>query len=344
MKLKFLCKLIPTLLAVLFSATLTPAQTPAFTYQGSLKSDSSPANGMFDFQFAVYTAPTGGLLQSTNTINNVPVTNGIFTVSLDATTATFDGDAKYLEIRVKPAGGGGAYETLTPRQLITSAPYAVKSLVAEDAVNANTAVFAQTAQTATTAASAVNVTGTVAVTNGGTGATDAGGARMNLGLGSLATVTPTGAADNTKFLRGDNAWTEPPLYFNATLTHRPSTLTSHTRRYYPNGVVSRYSGTNSYFADLFLRLPRACRLGDFKVTNYNFSGEARTVQLVYASLPSPSTSVALSVTLTAVSPGVGAGSSTATLDVPADTYISLVESVVSQFGDNTTTFVSFTCR
>lgn len=31
-------------------------------------------------------------------------------------------------------------------------------------------------------------------------------ARTNLGLGTLATVSPTGTADNTKFLRGDNSW------------------------------------------------------------------------------------------------------------------------------------------
>lgn len=57
------------------------------------------------------------------------------------------------------------------------------------------------------AASATNITGTVAIANGGTGATTAAGARTNLGLGSLATLSPTGTADNTTYLRGDGTWT-----------------------------------------------------------------------------------------------------------------------------------------
>jgi hypothetical protein len=63
------------------------------------------------------------------------------------------------------------------------------------------------ATNATTATTAGNVTGTVAIANGGTGATSAVNARTNLGLGTLATVSPTGTANATTFLRGDNSWT-----------------------------------------------------------------------------------------------------------------------------------------
>ena len=38
---------------------LTPAGT-GFTYQGSLKSAGSPANGSYDFQFSLYDAPSAG--------------------------------------------------------------------------------------------------------------------------------------------------------------------------------------------------------------------------------------------------------------------------------------------
>lgn len=50
----------------------------------------------------------------------------------------------------------------------------------------------------------------VAVADGGTGASSASAARTNLGLGSLATVTPTGTADSTTVLYGDNVYRTPP--------------------------------------------------------------------------------------------------------------------------------------
>ncbi len=96
-----------------------------FTYQGSLKNGGSPANGQYDFQFTLYDALAGGnLVGGTITTANVTVTVGLFAVTLDFGQPAFTGDARYLEIAVRPTGVGG-YITLTPRRPLTPAPYAL---------------------------------------------------------------------------------------------------------------------------------------------------------------------------------------------------------------------------
>lgn len=124
------------------------AQTNVFTYQGSLTTAGSPANGNHDFEFALFDT-LGGANQvgTTLTRSNVVVTNGVFSVSLDFGNQ-FPGLNRFLEIRVRPSGGGG-FTTLTPRQQVNSAPYAIKSVAAESAV---------TALNATNAATSINAT------------------------------------------------------------------------------------------------------------------------------------------------------------------------------------------
>jgi len=81
-----------------------------------------------------------------------PISNGVFTVSLDFGNQ-FPGAARWLEIAVR-TNGGGAYATLSPRQQITSAPYAVQ---AANAVNASSAATAGSV-------AAANIAGTLADT------------------------------------------------------------------------------------------------------------------------------------------------------------------------------------
>src|SRR5258706_389513 len=114
------------------------AQTTEFTYQGTLKDNGAPANANYDFEFALFDAPSGGSqVGATIPKNTVLVTNGLFAVKLDF-GSTFPGANRYLEIRVRLAGQPGI-TTLGPRQLMDSAPYSVKSLNADTATNAATA-------------------------------------------------------------------------------------------------------------------------------------------------------------------------------------------------------------
>ena len=106
------------------SAAQTPLGT-AFTYQGRLSDGGSLAGGSFDFQFLLFDAAGGGL-QVGSTLDHlaVAVTDGLFTVSLDFGASAFAGSARWLEVHVRPAGGG-AYTPLAGRQRLTPTPYAL---------------------------------------------------------------------------------------------------------------------------------------------------------------------------------------------------------------------------
>jgi len=109
---------------------LNAALSTGFTYQGKLTDGGSPANGTCDFQFGLYDASSGGIqLGSTQTVNSVSVSNGLFTVTLNGGgefgASAFDGNARYLDIAVRCPAGSGGYTPLTPRQALTATPYAI---------------------------------------------------------------------------------------------------------------------------------------------------------------------------------------------------------------------------
>jgi hypothetical protein len=94
-----------------------------------------PANGNHDFEFRLFSDPDGSAqVGPVVPLTLVNVNNGVFSVRLDFGNQ-FPGANRYLEIRVRQTGEE-FYTVLAPRQAITSSPYAVKSLNAENAVNA----------------------------------------------------------------------------------------------------------------------------------------------------------------------------------------------------------------
>lgn len=126
-------------LVILMSGALTAAaQTSTFTYQGRLTESSMPASGAYLMEFQLHSTLTGGTAIETRSDVPVTVANGVFTVELNFTAEAFDGELRYLEIRVKRTAGE-TYTTLAPRQFITSAPYAIharKAGTADTAINA----------------------------------------------------------------------------------------------------------------------------------------------------------------------------------------------------------------
>src|SRR5262245_9117245 len=126
--------LFPLILCV--SLLTVKAQQSAFTYQGKLTDNGSPANGNYDLQIALFDSASGGAqIGQTQSAANVAVTGGVFSVTLDFGPAAFPGAARFLEISTRPSGVGN-YTLLTPRQAISATPYAVRSLNASSADNA----------------------------------------------------------------------------------------------------------------------------------------------------------------------------------------------------------------
>jgi hypothetical protein len=103
----------------------------AFTYQGRLIEANKPADGLYNLRFMLYDAPTAGVQKGcTINVDQVEVTDGFFVTDLDFGSGVFDGCARWLEIAVRKADGSGAndFTTLSPRQRIAPAPYALNAL------------------------------------------------------------------------------------------------------------------------------------------------------------------------------------------------------------------------
>ena len=115
------------LLALLLNTPLAFGQNTAFTYQGRLTDNNLPATGTYDFRGTLFDTPFGSN-QLSQLQTAVPVTNGLFTVSLDFGGDVFDGGARYLQIALRPFGSTNPYVSIAPRQPITPAPYALHAL------------------------------------------------------------------------------------------------------------------------------------------------------------------------------------------------------------------------
>jgi len=116
-----------TALAICVSVHRAAAQGTAFTYQGRLNINGSPANGSYDLSFSIYNAPIGPLaLAGPLTNSATAVTNGLFTVRLDFGSNVFAGQICFMQINVE-SNGVGPYVPLSPRQQLTPTPYAIYS-------------------------------------------------------------------------------------------------------------------------------------------------------------------------------------------------------------------------
>ena len=156
------------------------AQGTAFTYQGQLVNNGFPANGNYDFTFALFnnSSTNTGQVGSTLTNLDVGVTNGLFATTLNF-GAVFTGNATWLSIAVR-TNGGGSFTPLNPLQALTPTPYAIYAPNAGAAASANSVAGSNIVgnisftslptNVITNGASGVNITGTF--TGNGAGVTN----------------------------------------------------------------------------------------------------------------------------------------------------------------------------
>ncbi len=133
------------------SHALVPAR---INYQGYLTDTSGNpvSDGYYQITFATYTVPSGGTFFWSE-LQTVSVKNGIYNVILGQGNSlnpeNFDGDI-YLGVQIDTD------LEMTPRQLLTSVPYAFRAKIAEEAITSGEAQIAINADNATNSLSADN--------------------------------------------------------------------------------------------------------------------------------------------------------------------------------------------
>lgn len=120
-------------IAAFLLASAAPAQaiTTTWTYQGSLSQSSQDFSGSVDLRFTLWDAQQNGtVVGAPLTSSGVLVVRGQFTVNLDFGQAAWNGSPRWLGIEVRNPPGTGTWTTLSPRQLIAPAPYAIFAMSA----------------------------------------------------------------------------------------------------------------------------------------------------------------------------------------------------------------------
>jgi len=99
----------------------------AFTYQGNLIKNGVAVTDTCDFRFGLWDAAAGGNQQgnSPQTVNVVPVTDGVFTTPIDFGAGAINGNARWIEVEVRCPTAVGGFSLLAPRVELTAAPHAL---------------------------------------------------------------------------------------------------------------------------------------------------------------------------------------------------------------------------
>lgn len=112
----------------LFSSNSHAQTGSAFSYQGELVDNGSPANGLYDITVSLFLTETGGSSIESQLTKDVVVENGLFNLEIDFGDMVYENNEQYyLETKVVDFVGGGASVTLAPRTKLLSVPYATQA-------------------------------------------------------------------------------------------------------------------------------------------------------------------------------------------------------------------------
>ncbi len=163
------------------------AQGTGFTYQGRLNDGTSPAAGIYDLRYTIFDSTNlpGTVIAGPVTNSTTSVSNGLFTVTLDFGAGVFTGPARWLEIGVR-TNGASPFVTLSPRQNITPAPYAITAVNLASVVAYNTV---NVSNFATVGGGNGNIATGLEATIAGGYQNNSGGSRSTIGGGYQNTAT-----------------------------------------------------------------------------------------------------------------------------------------------------------
>jgi hypothetical protein len=223
-----------TISLILLNLTLGLAQvataagqppTTAFTYQGKLTDNGSPANRSYNLTFRLYNDSTSinplNLLSTYVPPNPVTAANGVFTTTLDFGNPPFTGQPLWLEIQLDsiPTGVLNPPVVLSPRTELTPTPYAIYAQTAGTVPNgaigssqlaANAVASANLQANSVTSDKIPNGEVVKTINNQKDDVYIIGGANVNVNTSDLDhTITISSTANSVFSLNGNNA------YYNA---------------------------------------------------------------------------------------------------------------------------------
>jgi hypothetical protein len=100
------------------SALAGAASGTPFSYHGSLMQHGAAANGAYDFEFALYDAPTGGAALDVSSVPNVAVSRGSINATFQFEHTSAHPGEQWVEVRVRTAGTTGVFETVGSRSVL----------------------------------------------------------------------------------------------------------------------------------------------------------------------------------------------------------------------------------